>query len=82
MLPSHPNGSLIATTSTEVPSYALAPTTDEELEELPLYADDDDRLLLHLRYYARHFIPIFCCVGIIGNCMALMLIRLAYPVLA
>jgi hypothetical protein len=26
----------------------------------------EDRLFLELRYYARHFIPIFCCVGIVG----------------
>lgn len=35
----------------------------------------NDRLFLRLRYYARHFIPVFCVVGILGNCMALMLIR-------
>lgn len=34
-------------------------------------------ILLKLRYYARHIIPCFCVVGIIGNCMALMLIRSA-----
>ncbi|KAH7722373.1 Protein F16C3.1 [Aphelenchoides avenae] len=79
MLPQQYNGSLVASTSTEVPDFSHAPTAEDELlEELPLYADDDDRLLLHLRYYARHFIPIFCCVGIIGNCMALMLIRTNY----
>ncbi|KAF7636525.1 G_PROTEIN_RECEP_F1_2 domain-containing protein [Meloidogyne graminicola] len=39
---------------------------------------DNDRVLLYLRYYARHFIPIFCLVGIIGNCMALLLIRTNY----
>lgn len=40
-----------------------------------LFIPEEDRLLLYLRYYARHFIPIFCVVGIIGNCMALLLIR-------
>ncbi|CAK5058794.1 unnamed protein product [Meloidogyne enterolobii] len=39
---------------------------------------DNDRVLLYLRYYARHFIPIFCLVGIVGNCMALLLIRTNY----
>ncbi|KAI6241137.1 G-PROTEIN-RECEP-F1-2 domain-containing protein [Aphelenchoides fujianensis] len=43
-------------------------------------ADDrmNERILLHLRYYARHFLPIFCVVGVIGNCMALLLIRTNY----
>ncbi|VDK47360.1 unnamed protein product [Anisakis simplex] len=35
-------------------------------------------MLLTLRYYARHVIPCFCVTGIIGNCMALMLIRTNY----
>lgn len=35
----------------------------------------NDKLYLRLRYYARHVIPILCVVGILGNCMALMLIR-------
>lgn len=32
-------------------------------------------ILLTLRYYARHVIPCFCIIGILGNCMALILIR-------
>lgn len=40
-----------------------------------LFVPKEDCLLLYLRYYARHFIPIFCIVGIIGNSMALLLIR-------
>lgn len=36
---------------------------------------EEENLFLYLRYYARHFIPIFCIVGIVGNCMALILIR-------
>jgi hypothetical protein len=47
-------------------------------EESALLADDNDRLLLNLRYYARHFLPVFCVTGIIGNCMALLLIRTNY----
>ncbi|CAD5207404.1 unnamed protein product [Bursaphelenchus okinawaensis] len=47
---------------------------DEEEEEFI----EDASLLLYLRFYARHFIPIFCMVGILGNCMALMLIRTNY----
>ncbi|KAI1718969.1 7 transmembrane receptor (rhodopsin family) domain-containing protein [Ditylenchus destructor] len=59
-------------TSTEDP-------TENHIAELPLlHTSDEDRALLYLRYYARHFIPIFCLVGIVGNCMALMLIRTNY----
>ncbi|VDN58133.1 unnamed protein product [Dracunculus medinensis] len=35
-------------------------------------------ILLTLRYYARHVIPCFCIIGILGNCMALILIRTNY----
>ncbi|TKR62823.1 hypothetical protein L596_026735 [Steinernema carpocapsae] len=51
---------------------------DTNLEDA--YADYSDStwLLYELRYYARHFIPIFCAIGIIGNCMALILIRTNY----
>ncbi|MFH4978553.1 hypothetical protein AB6A40_005262 [Gnathostoma spinigerum] len=46
-------------------------------EEGPDYFLGRD-VLLTLRYYARHIIPCFCMVGIIGNCMALTLIRTNY----
>lgn len=49
--------------------------SDYEASFASLFVPKEDRLLLYLRYYARHFIPIFCIVGIIGNCMALLLIR-------
>lgn len=29
----------------------------------------NDAFYLKLRFYARHVIPIFCIVGILGNCM-------------
>ncbi|KAI6181406.1 G-PROTEIN-RECEP-F1-2 domain-containing protein [Aphelenchoides besseyi] len=48
----------------------------EETSSFSLHANE--RLFLDLRYYARHFLPIFCVVGILGNCMALMLIRTNY----
>ncbi|CAD5210571.1 unnamed protein product [Bursaphelenchus xylophilus] len=61
--------------------------TSDPITSSPVYYDDqpeeeeyfeEHSLLLHLRFYARHFIPIFCIVGILGNCMALMLIRTNY----
>jgi hypothetical protein len=66
---------------------AIAATTSEPLEEdHGSYEEDEDsfgyyannRLFLSLRYFARHCIPIFCIIGILGNCMALMLIRLVF----
>jgi len=51
------------------------PMADEGLGEFYAATSGEDRLFLELRYYARHFIPIFCVVGIVGNCMALLLIR-------
>lgn len=42
------------------------------------FDEDSSSMFLTLRYYARHFIPIFCLVGIVGNCMALLLIRLVF----
>lgn len=66
---------------------ALATTTYEPMEEGSFEEDEDsfgyyanNRLFLSLRYFARHCIPIFCIVGILGNCMALMLIRLVFVV--
>uniref|UniRef100_A0A0M3HUD5 G_PROTEIN_RECEP_F1_2 domain-containing protein n=1 Tax=Ascaris lumbricoides TaxID=6252 RepID=A0A0M3HUD5_ASCLU len=49
----------------------------EFYEEAPDYFLGRD-ILLTLRYYARHVIPCFCLTGIVGNCMALMLIRSNY----
>ena len=65
----------------QLPRVFDAMDGEEEEEEDGLgllHLQDDDRLLLYLRYYARHFIPVFCLVGIIGNCMALLLIRTNY----
>jgi hypothetical protein len=59
------------TSSEEAEATAVAATSGAA-EFAP---DSGHPLFLHLRYYARHFIPIFCAVGIIGNCMALLLIR-------
>lgn len=53
----------------------------DDVEHANLHDEDtigliwNDKTFLKLRYYARHFIPVFCVVGILGNCMALMLIR-------
>jgi hypothetical protein len=65
----------IPTTTTTIHPDSYDYTMDEENA---LLADDNDRLLLNLRYYARHFLPVFCVVGIVGNCMALILIRTNY----
>lgn len=61
-------------------------TTDPSTSVDVVYYDDEEgdmyilesSFFLHLRYYARHFIPIFCSIGILGNCMALILIRTNY----
>ncbi|KAL3088304.1 hypothetical protein niasHT_023864 [Heterodera trifolii] len=70
------SSSLIASPS--IPSER----TDEEPDQGLLHHfqqhNEQQPLFLNLRYYARHFIPIFCLVGIIGNCMALLLIRTNY----
>jgi hypothetical protein len=52
---------------------------EEDEDSILPHFQDNARLFLYLRYYARHFIPIFCIVGIIGNCMALLLIRQVWP---
>lgn len=61
------NGSIATTTIQDSYDYSLE---DEESAFLA-----DDKILLNLRYYSRHILPIFCIFGIIGNCMALILIR-------
>uniref|UniRef100_A0A914C623 G-protein coupled receptors family 1 profile domain-containing protein n=1 Tax=Acrobeloides nanus TaxID=290746 RepID=A0A914C623_9BILA len=60
-------------------------TNDTVIDELQFveavqdsYSYLSSNLFLQLRYYARHFLPIFCVVGIVGNCMALVLIRTNY----
>ncbi|KAE9554621.1 hypothetical protein FO519_002181 [Halicephalobus sp. NKZ332] len=72
------NGSSIASSSSsgnpETPVYPENYDYDPEDTFLGI----NDMLLLNLRYYARHFLPIFCVVGIVGNCMALILIRTNY----
>lgn len=55
----------------------------ENETDVELYEESSDYFLgrekiLIVRYYARHIIPCFCIVGIVGNCMALMLIRQAF----
>lgn len=74
----HKNGTEIDQFST----FATANGTVFDDELLPTmgagFGPDQIPVFLHLRYYARHFIPIFCAIGIIGNCMALLLIRFSF----
>ena len=72
------NGSSIPPSSSSGnPGTTIYPESyDYNLEEADQdFLEKNSGLFLDLRYYARHFLPIFCVVGIIGNCMALILIR-------
>uniref|UniRef100_A0A7E4ZZH8 G_PROTEIN_RECEP_F1_2 domain-containing protein n=1 Tax=Panagrellus redivivus TaxID=6233 RepID=A0A7E4ZZH8_PANRE len=64
---------LIESTTMESLSYEYSIDDDEEPDDYV-----GGTLLLNLRKYARHILPIFCVVGILGNCMALLLIRTNY----
>ncbi|KAK0426641.1 hypothetical protein QR680_009820 [Steinernema hermaphroditum] len=60
-------------------------TEEVEFEETATFFNDSiveefesSLSLRNLRFYAKWFIPAFCAVGIVGNCMALILIRTNY----
>lgn len=80
MLAAPSNVSAVASSVIATTSAAFATASESAYEEDATHSYDQQRLFLYLRYYARHIIPVFCLVGILGNAMALTLIRQVFGI--
>jgi hypothetical protein len=65
---------LIAATMASTAVYDDVYTNQNEAESGSYSFYLNDAFYLRLRFYAKHIIPVFCVVGILGNCMVSMFV--------